>query len=111
MAQEGASTAQSQPTKAGIRIKRNTDGSAICPALSNVDHPTQQWDESASVQGASCCSCACSSGQLYAAQAWLLVIQSEFQSVEDRDVLISHVKAVAVESACHEPQTLGFQVR
>lgn len=43
-------------------------------------------------------------------QAWLLVIQSDFQSVEDRDALISHVKAVAVESARNEPQTLGFQV-
>lgn len=43
-------------------------------------------------------------------QAWLLVIQSEFQSLEDRDALISHVKAVAVESACNEPRTLGFQV-
>lgn len=43
-------------------------------------------------------------------QAWLLVIQSEFQSIEDRDALISHVKDVAVESACNEPRTLGFQV-
>ncbi len=42
-------------------------------------------------------------------QAWLLVIQSKFQSIEDRDELISHVKAVAIDSAQNEPTTLGFQ--
>mmetsp|Transcript_15057 Transcript_15057/g.45515 ORF Transcript_15057/g.45515 Transcript_15057/m.45515 type:complete len:164 (-) Transcript_15057:627-1118(-) len=43
-------------------------------------------------------------------KAWLLVVSSKFQSLEDRDALLEHVRRIAQQSANHEPGTLGFQV-
>lgn len=110
-AQDGASAAQTQPTKAGTRISSHNAEAPLRPCPARLESRSRDADSpiGRAQTGDDVANSVVPGAPLYS-QAWLLVIQSEFQSVEDRDALISHVKAVAVESACNEPQTLGFQV-
>lgn len=43
-------------------------------------------------------------------KAWLLLINVDFESVEDRDAFISYFQPVAVHCALHEPRTLGYEL-
>lgn len=43
-------------------------------------------------------------------QAWLLLINVDFESIEDRDAFIKYFTPVAVHCAKHEPRTLGYEL-